>query len=246
MNLKVLLRTATAAAGLLAAATPAVAGPPFVTDDPVPTDPGHWEVYGFASGSSLPGGTVGRAGLDINYGAMKDLQLTAIIPIDFESRRKTGLGDVELAVKYRFVHQAADSWTPDIAVFPGVVTPTTSHPIATDRVSILLPIWAQKDFGKWSVFGGGGYNINPGAGNRNFWLSGLGVTREVTDRITLGAEVYRQTPNTPEGKVFVGLNFGAVYKVTDHWSLLASAGPGIQNSREGGLYDVYFALEATY
>ena len=32
------------------AATPVRAGPPFVTDDPVPTDPGHWEIYNFVSG----------------------------------------------------------------------------------------------------------------------------------------------------------------------------------------------------
>ena len=30
----------------LAAATPAWAGPPFLTDDPEPTETGHWEIYG--------------------------------------------------------------------------------------------------------------------------------------------------------------------------------------------------------
>ena len=59
-------------------------------------------------------------------------------------------------------------------------------------VRILLPVWAQKDFGPWSLFGGGGYTINPGAGNRNFWQSGLALTRNVTPRLSLGAEITHQ------------------------------------------------------
>ncbi|HTX51339.1 MAG TPA: hypothetical protein VME40_18335 [Caulobacteraceae bacterium] len=27
----------------------AVAGPPYVTDDAEPTDPGHWEIYAYAA-----------------------------------------------------------------------------------------------------------------------------------------------------------------------------------------------------
>ena len=41
----------------LAAAGPAWAGPPFVTDDPEPTDLGHWEIYDFVSASQVPGVT---------------------------------------------------------------------------------------------------------------------------------------------------------------------------------------------
>ena len=50
------------------AAGPCVAGPPYVTDDPVPTDRGRWEVYAFAAGAHGPDGTGGQAGLDLNYG----------------------------------------------------------------------------------------------------------------------------------------------------------------------------------
>ena len=33
------------------ASTAAVAGPPFLTDDPQPTDTGHWEIYNFVQGA---------------------------------------------------------------------------------------------------------------------------------------------------------------------------------------------------
>jgi hypothetical protein len=225
---------------------PAYAGPPFVTDDPVPTEAGHWEVYGFVAGTHVQHETDAQGGLDINYGVSKNLQLTVVIPVDLGNPGPAGLGDIELAVKYRFLHHNDSSLMPDVAFFPGLVTPTTSHPLTTDRTAVLLPIWAQKDIGKWSLFGGGGYDINPGADNRNFWLTGVGFTREVTDHLTLGGELYRQTADTRGAKGFMGINAGAIYKLGDHWSLLASAGPGVENLRQGGQYDFYFALGAVY
>jgi hypothetical protein len=111
---------------------------------------------------------------------------------------------------------------------------------------LLLPLWAEKDFGPWSVFGGGGYMINPGPGNRNFWQNGLTVTYAFSERFNLGAEVYHQTPNTLQAREFTGLNLGAIYKLSERWQLLASGGPGVQNAREGGQYDAYVALELTY
>ena len=230
----------------LSAARPAVAGPPFVSDDPEPTDTGHWEIYNYAAGTHGPGETAGEAGLDINYGGARDLQLTVTAPINFQSGTQVGLGDIELAAKYRFLHQASGSWLPDLAVFPRVFLPTASRQFGPQRLNLFLPVWGEKDFGKWSVFGGGGYDLNPGLDNRNFWLSGVVLTRNMTDRLTLGGEVYHQTPDNRDARTFTGLNLGGLYKLTDHWALLASGGPGVQNARQQGLYDFYVSLEATY
>ena len=40
---------------LAGAAGPAFAGPPYLTDDPVPTDTGHWEIYAFTAGEGRRG-----------------------------------------------------------------------------------------------------------------------------------------------------------------------------------------------
>src|SRR6185437_11979673 len=56
----------------------AAAGPPFTTDDPEPTDTGHYEIYLFAQGMSGHSGSNGEGGIDFNYGAAPDLQLTAV------------------------------------------------------------------------------------------------------------------------------------------------------------------------
>jgi hypothetical protein len=59
---------------------------------------------------------------------MPDLQLTAVAPVAYNSpavgSAVAGLGNVELAAKYRFLHQSEIGW--DIAVFPRVFLPSGS------------------------------------------------------------------------------------------------------------------------
>src|SRR5437879_4764814 len=64
-------------------ANPALAGPPFVLDDPEPTNNGHWEIYAFGNGTITDEGSGGEAGLDFNYGGGEDLQLTAVLPVGY-------------------------------------------------------------------------------------------------------------------------------------------------------------------
>ena len=229
-------------------AAPDVAGPPFVSDDPEPTEQGHWEIYGFTGGTYVPGETDGAAGFDINYGGAKDLQLTAVLPINYQTGTDgaVGLGNIELAAKYKFLHQSKGTLIPDVAFFPRAFVPTAGRRFGTRRLSVLLPLWAQKDFGKWSLFGGGGYDINPGPGQRDFWLTGIGAQRAISDRFSLGAEVYRQTADADDARRFTALNIGALYRLSEHWSLIGSAGPGIEHARTQGRYVFYAALKADY
>jgi hypothetical protein len=236
----------------LAAAGGAEAGPPYLSDDPQPTDLGHWEIYNFVIGSAAPGALAGEAGLDLNYGGAKDLQLTAVLPIAFSGDHgldakdlRAGPGDVELAVKYRFLHQAEGSWTPDVAIFPRLFVPTAGQAFGTGHPGLLIPIWAQKDSGPWSVFGGGGYQINPGADQRDFWQGGVALSRTFGQNLSLGGEVYAQTRDSTQGGGYWALNAAATYKLVEHWSLLASAGPAWnQGARNGGVF--YLALKADY
>ena len=57
-------------------ARPALAGPPYVSDDPEPTDYKHFEIYTFSNGTATRGDIAGASGIDFNYGAAPDLQLT--------------------------------------------------------------------------------------------------------------------------------------------------------------------------
>ncbi len=238
----------------IVASAPAAAGPPYLSDDPEPTDVGHWEIYNFAIGAGGPGmaGLAGEAGFDINYGPAKDWQLTAVLPVAFgapdafsDHGLRAGPGDVELAVKYKFLHQSDATWTPDVAVFPRLFVPTADRALGTGRLGLLLPIWAEKDFGPWSVFGGGGYQFNPGQGQRNFWQGGGAISRNFGERFSLGAELFGQTRDTEAGGAYTTLNMAATYRLTRHWSVLTSAGPAWDRSRTDG-YVFYEALKADY
>ena len=240
---------------MLVAPSMALAGPPYLTDDPEPTDTGHWEIYNFVQAQEGVGALNGEAGLDLNYGGAKDLQLTAVIPLGFTgadgfstSGLKGGTGMIELAAKYKFLHQGDDSWTPDVSLFPRVLIPT-ERGFGYARTNLFLPIWAEKDFGPWSVFGGGGYELNPGADQRDFWQGGIAVARDLSKRVQLGVELYGQTTDDRAGDGYTAVNFGLTWKLVKHWSLLASAGPTwIQGGGHGGGHGgvVYLSLKADY
>ena len=187
----------------VALAGPAWAGPPYVTDDPAPTDPGHWEIYNFIDGDHVPGVTAGEAGFDLNYGAAKDVQLTLVLPAAYSDDDRFDLGGVQIeaAAKFKLLHE--DGFGLDVAVFPRAFIPTDTR-FDTGHVNVLLPVWVGKDLGAWQVFGGGGYQINPGPGQRSFWTGGLALTRDVTKQLNLGAEVYAHTadaaPTTAIGR----------------------------------------------
>ena len=227
-----------AALGLIS--TAATAGPPYLTDDPMPTDTRHWEIYNFAAGTAGHGAVDGVAGLDLNYGAVPGVQLTATLPIAFVHDRGTdaGLGDVEIGVKYRFFQRGAVS----AAVFPRLILPTADRGFGTGRVRMLLPVWAQVDSGPWSLFGGGGYTLNPGSGNRNFWQTGLALTREMGSRLSLGAEVTHETRDAPGGRSTTSLGAGGIVKLSGPFSLLFSGGPAFEHHRAGADWNFYAAV----
>ena len=220
------------------AAAPACAGPPFDTDDPVPTEPHHWELYAFAAGAEAGGAFDGATGLDANYGAAPGLQLTTTLPVEFTTARdaRGGFGDVELGAKYRFVKAGGFS----LAAFPRLILPT-SGARGSGRTGVLLPLWAEQDAGPWSVFGGGGYRINPGPGNRDYWLAALAVTRAVTERLLIGGEVTHGGADTIIAAPVTTLGIGGIWRIGGPFSLLASAGPSFAG-RDGDRYHVYAAL----
>ena len=223
------------------------AGPPYVTDDPEPTPTGHWEDRIFVSGLRTPDETAGQTGFDINYGGAENLQLTVVAPLNYAhgDQSEVGLGDIVVSVKYRFLQQSDHTPLPDVAVFPALTLPTQARAFGPARVALFLPLWAQKDFGAWSTFGGGGYTINPGPGRRDFTLAGWGVTRQVSKRLNLGLEIYHQTPDTVDGKALTAVAGGVIYQLTRHFALMASGGPALQNASQAGQAVFYAALQYT-
>jgi len=235
--------TAAGLAGAMLFAAPVLAGPPYTTDDPEPTPPGDWENYAFVSGVQAPGDTSGQMGLEINYGAAKDLQLSLVLPLGVEHSAHTEVapGEVQLQAKYRFLHQS--KFLPDVAFFPALALPTQARGFGPTRLGLFLPFWAEKDFGDWSTFGGGGVDINPGPGNRDFTLLGWAVARQVTKKLNLGVELWRETPNRLGASSLTALAGGVVWQMSKHYALMGTAGPGLQGDRRAGQAVFYLSLQ---
>jgi hypothetical protein len=193
--------------GLGAALLPAAkvwAGPPFQTDDPEPVDLRHYEFYQFGSvdGTPVEKDSAGPA-LEFNWGAAPNLQLHVILPWgeampsnsavyapNGQGPSAFGLTDMELGAKYRFVQETKHR--PQIGTFTMVEVPTgnSDRGLGVGKVWYKIPIWIQKSWGPWTSYGGGGYQIVPQTGYRNFWFGGWLLQRDFGKKWTLGIEEY--------------------------------------------------------
>ncbi len=218
----------------------AMAGPPYITDDPAPTDLAKWEVYTFVDGSFDHGAFGGATGFDLNYGALPGLQLTATLPLDLTAGGGNGLrarkGDVEVAAKFRFVNDEKSGVS--IAAFPRLILPTSGE----GKAAVLLPLWAEMDKGDWSVFGGGGITLRNGLDARDSWQQGLAVTRALSDKATVGVELAHEGADADGGHGVTTAGVGAVVALGGPVSLLMSAGPEFEDGTGTTSVHAYAAL----
>jgi hypothetical protein len=233
---------------------PVAAGPPFRTDDPEPVEYQHWEFYTFTVGTHVSGDTSGvLPAFEFNYGALPNVQLHVIAPVAFDAPTggptQFGYGDTELGVKWRFVDEDKNGWMPQIGTFPILVVPTgnAERGLGTGSTRLFLPLWLQKSFGEWTTYGGGGYWINnQRPDDKNFWFFGWLLQRKITDKLTLGGEIFHDTADSIGGFDTTAFNIGGYYDFDQHNHLLFSAGRAFQNAAQTNLYSFYLGYQITY
>jgi hypothetical protein len=233
---------------LLSIPRTALAGPPFITDDPEPVDYQHWEFYLASQSFATANGWTGTAPhVELNYGVIPEVQLHLIAPLAYSAPEgaaaKYGFGDTELGAKIRFLKQTDDF--PEAAIFPLLELPTgrASEGLGNGKAQAFLPLWLQKDFGEWTVYGGGGYGLNSGPGNENWSLLGVVVQRQVTKTFALGAEVYHRTPQVIGDRADTAFNVGAVIDFSERDHLLFSIGRSIDGPTD---FQMYIAYQITF
>jgi hypothetical protein len=224
------------------------AGPPFFTDDPVPLDLHHWEFY-LASqdfvARGLTSGTLPH--IETNYGLTSEMMLHVIVPLAYYRPRGAGMqygfGDIELGLKYRFVSET--DTRPQIGTFPHVKVPlgNRSRGLGNGYAQVFLPIWIQKSWGPWTSYGGGGYWVNPGPGNKDYWMFGWTATRDFSKKLTAGAELIRNTPDSAGSGGETAFNFGALVTVGDGKIIMFLAGRDIRGDNR---FFTYVALYWTW
>jgi hypothetical protein len=227
---------------------PAFAGPPYTTDDPEPVEYKHLEFYLASLSMHEPGfWSVTVPELEINYGVIPNVQLHVIMPLSFSSQTGNvshyGYSDTEIGVKYRFVQET--EYFPQVGTFVMIEVPTgdKNKGLGSGYTQTFLPVWLQKSFGNWTTYGGGGYWINPGAGNKNWGYIGWLIQRRFSKYIALGAEVFHFTPMQQGRGSETRFNLGAVMDINDTHHLLFSFGRAIQGTN---LFQSYFAYQLTF
>ena len=226
----------------------AVAGPPFVTDDPEPVDYQRWEFYIASMHTETADGWSGTAPhIEINYGVVTNVQLHLITPLAYDAppdrSAHYGYGDTELGMKFRFVQES--KYLPQIGIFPLLEVPTGSESdgLGNGHLQAFLPVWLQKDFGDWTIYGGGGYGINSGAGHKNWGFGGAVVQYQIRENVALGGEIYHRTAMDTGGRGDTAFNLGTIIDVTGHQHFLFTAGRSIDGPTD---FQLYIAWQFTF
>jgi hypothetical protein len=225
------------------------AGPPFETDDPEPTEFGHWEIYLGATALQIQNDFSGTAPfLELNYGALPDIQISLTQQASFNFPNAPtpyyGYGDSLFGFKYRFIHECPE--LPQIALFPQVNIPTgdAAKGLGSGQYQFLLPLWLQKSWGPWTTFGGGGYWFNPGPGNQNWVFLGWEIQRDLSPIFTLGGEIFYHSANETGVNDSVGFNLGGFLNFDQVNHIVFSAGRDLLQPEYS--FTGYLAYEWTF
>ncbi len=233
---------------ILGATAPVYAGPPFMTDDPEPLEYKHSEAYIFSMVDKAPDGkAMVMPAFEYNTAPAPDLHLHLMVPFlalrPNDGNSNYGLGDIEVGVKYRFVHETDNR--PQVGIFPMLELPAgdADKGLGNGRAWGMLPLWLQKSWGPWTTYGGGGVALNSAPGMKNSVFAGWLLQRALTKRLILGGEVFYQGAPSVGGQESTFFNIGGYYNgihACGGCNLLFRAGASVAGEvhREGylGLY----------
>jgi hypothetical protein len=227
------------------------AGPPFRTDDPEPVELGHLELYLFSEGQRVPGDRSGFGpALELNYGILPDTQFHIVVQYAYDQPHgapsHSGLGDTELGIKYRFLHET--DTLPQVGLFPlvEILTGRADKGLGAGQTQVYLPVWVQKSWGPWTTYGGYGWWRNPGLGNRNWSYFGWLVQRDLDKHLTLGVEAFRNTAMNVRGRVSTGFDAGGQVNLSEKHHILFSVGRNTSGDTRAYYYVGYQLTTGTF
>jgi hypothetical protein len=211
-----------------------IAGPPFNTDDPVPVNLLHWEFYiasSYQFGRYDDNATLPH--FEVNYGAVPNIQLHLLAGMGYvkeDENHQYGFMTAELGIKYRFINDKTGNF--QVGIFPLLEIPTTSKQnlVGNSNLQTFLPVWIQKSWGKFTTYGGTGYWINPGENNKNSVFAGWLAQYDFSETLSLGGELYYESPDTKDGKGDEAFKVGAFINLNKENHLLFSIGHSFKNT----------------
>jgi len=221
-------------------------GPPFQVDDPVPVDFKHYEFYIFGATDGTPIETdYSGPAFEFNWGAIPRVQLHAVLPWGgihpSDDAAATGLVDMEFGAKIAIIKES--KYVPQIGTFTMFEVPTgnADKGLGVGEVWYKLPLWLQKNSGKWLFDGGAGETVVPQTGFHDFPYGGFLVKREVNKKLDLAAEIFShggEGPLPPQRRSSTMLDAGGYWhlKGEETMQLLFAYGHSIAGLTENYAY----------
>lgn len=227
------------------------AGPPFRTDDPDVGDYGKLEVNLFFAQTLVADGRDGtNPGVELNYGAIENVQLHLLAPLAFSTPPGQaiirGYGDTELGVKYRLTKEP-DS-VPSMAISPLLEIPTgdSKKGSATVGAKSLSRCGYRRAGAHLRLTAAADTGSTTRHNWRNYWFFGWQVQYELSDHWFLGGEIFYNTGEEIGQASSIGFNLGGIYDFDEHNHILFSAGKGLRNAAETNRVSSYVAYSSTY
>ena len=95
------------------------------------------------------------------------------------------------------------------------------------RSAFVFPVVAQKSWDKWTVYGNVGFWWQTASETRNYFYAGAVLEREINERLTLGAELFGNSPKERGSRADVAFNLGGAWKLSEHVNFLFTGGRDI-------------------
>ncbi len=218
----------------------AFGGPPLVTDDPETPGRGGWEInISHNVEKTRDEFSMATPLIDINYGLLENDQWKIEFPLLFldpeNDQGRWGVGDLEVGWKYRFFEEDDRGFM--ASIYPQVLVPTGNARLGLGggRTEMLLPLEVGRHFfdERLLVYGEIGYNVVFDGSDEHSWIYGVAAEWQQSDRLKLLFEVGGvawETGSDPDFPFFGG---GLKYELTDHWTLIGSAGRSFRDDRSG-------------
>jgi len=212
-------------------------GPPLLTDDPGTPGNGHTELnIAFTVEKFRSETQYGTPLIDVNTGLGERIQLKCELPWLIETSpaqpTRSGLGDVLLGFKYRYLDENPSGV--DASVYPQASLTTNAHArrsgLVPEGMSLLLPAEFAKDLGVLTINVEIGYLLQEEAQDQ--WVWGIALGRKIAGEIELLGEVHGESARD-FGSAQMVWNLGARIPLSTLNSILFSAGRGFRGEARG-------------
>lgn len=187
---------------LCASVLPCLAGVPYDVDDAGTPEVGHFEINLAYVSSQARGSEFEQVpNIEVNYGY--DQRTELVVDIGASSIRNTGeqrqwgLDDTTLETKWRFQDETKNK--PQVALDYAIKIPTAkpSLGLGTGKVDHSGMIIAEKNIGRYDVFGNVGYNLLGSHDEEDNLFWGVATAYQLSEQFLVGPEVYGNTASAP-------------------------------------------------